>query len=142
MPEASIATAIGIDAKTLRKHYSQELDIGHIKANSAVAQSLFRKATGDGPQSVTAAIFWAKTRLGWKETMVNELVGKEGQDPMPETDSRQLARAILAVLGQAVPGSNAGWQGREEGAGLPSSLAALGAPGRAQDDTGGTKGAD
>ena len=44
----------------------------HIKANSAVAQSLFKKATGDGPQSVAAAIFWAKTRMGWKETVVNE----------------------------------------------------------------------
>ena len=30
MPEASIATAIGIDAKTLRKHYRQELGCGLI----------------------------------------------------------------------------------------------------------------
>ena len=32
-----------------------------------VAESLFRKATGDHRQSVTAAIFWLKTRAGWKE---------------------------------------------------------------------------
>ena len=75
--EADIAKVIGIDPKTLRKHYRSELDIAHVKANSAVAQSLFKKATGDGPQSVTAAIFWAKTRMGWKETIVNEHGGVE-----------------------------------------------------------------
>ena len=73
VPEADIARVIGIDAKTLRKHYPAELDTGHIKANSKVAESLFRKATGEGPQSVTAAIFWLKTRGRWKETLVNEI---------------------------------------------------------------------
>ncbi|MEP9390574.1 hypothetical protein [Mesorhizobium sp. KR9-304] len=77
IPELGIARVIGIDPKTLRKHYRSELDLGHVKANSAVAQSLFKKATGDGPQSVTAAIFWAKTRMGWKETIVNEHGGVE-----------------------------------------------------------------
>jgi hypothetical protein len=32
--------------------------MGGAKANTKVAESLFRKATGDGPQSVAAAIFW------------------------------------------------------------------------------------
>lgn len=141
MPEASIATAIGIDAKTLRKHYRQELDLGHIKANSAVAQSLFRKATGDGPQSVTAAIFWAKTRLGWKEIMVNELVGKEGLNQVPETDNRQLARAILAILGRAASSPDVKRQGHEEGTDLPSSLAVIEPPGWTLHDTGETGGA-
>jgi hypothetical protein len=27
---------------------------------------------------VTAAIFWAKTRMGWKETAVTEVMGKDG----------------------------------------------------------------
>lgn len=80
IPEADIAKVIGIDAKTLRKHYRDELDIAHVKASSAVAQSLFKKATGDGPQSVTAAIFWCKTRMGWKETMVNEHGGPNGEN--------------------------------------------------------------
>ena len=43
IPELGIAKVIGIDPKTLRKHYRSELDLGHIKANSAVAQSLFKK---------------------------------------------------------------------------------------------------
>ncbi|SJM30172.1 hypothetical protein [Mesorhizobium delmotii] len=49
IPELGIARLIGVDPKTLRKHYRSEPDLGHLKANSAVAQSLFKKATGDGP---------------------------------------------------------------------------------------------
>jgi hypothetical protein len=74
-PETDIARVVGIDGKTLRKHYRDELDTGHIKANSKVAESLYRKATGDGPQSVTAAIFWLKTRAHWKETVIQESAG-------------------------------------------------------------------
>ena len=75
IPEAEIAGVVGIDAKTLRKHYRKELDKGHIKANSRIAESLYRKALGDGAQSVTAAIFWMKTRAHWKETNVHEVSG-------------------------------------------------------------------
>jgi hypothetical protein len=67
VPEQGIARVVGIDAKTLRKHYREELDTGQIKATARVAESLFRKATTDGSQSVTAAIFWLKTRGGWRE---------------------------------------------------------------------------
>ena len=72
IPEADIATVLEIDPKTLRKHYRKQLDKGHIKATAKVAESLYRKATSEGAQSVTAAIFWLKTRAGWKETMVQE----------------------------------------------------------------------
>lgn len=67
VPEDSIARVLGISSPTLRKYFREELDTAHIKANVAVAMSLYRKATGDGPQSVSAAIFWCKTRLGWRE---------------------------------------------------------------------------
>jgi hypothetical protein len=72
IPETDIARVLGIDPKTLRKHYRDELDTGSIKANSRIAESLYRKAMGDGPQSVTACIFWLKTRARWKETMLDE----------------------------------------------------------------------
>ena len=78
IPEADIATVIGIDPKTLRKHYRQELSTGSIKATTKVAESLYRKALGDGSQSVTAAIFWLKTRAHWKETLVNEVTHNVG----------------------------------------------------------------
>ena len=72
VPEKDIARVLAIDPKTLRKHYRDELDTGHVKANSRIAESLYRKAMGDGPQSVTACIFWLKTRAHWKETTVQE----------------------------------------------------------------------
>jgi hypothetical protein len=75
VPEVDIARVIGIDAKTLRKHYRDELDTGAVKATAKVAEFLYRKATTDGPQAVTAAIFWLKTRGGWKETSVQEFAG-------------------------------------------------------------------
>src|SRR3546814_12888809 len=67
VPEAVIAMVLRIDPKTLRKHYRDELDTGHILANAKVAKSLFRKATGDHRQSVTAALFWLKVRPRWTE---------------------------------------------------------------------------
>jgi len=51
-----------------------------VKANAKVAENLYRKATGDGRESIIAAIFWLKTRAGWKETSVQELnAGKDNQ---------------------------------------------------------------
>ena len=44
-------------------------------ASTRIAESLYRKALGDGAQSVTAAIFWLKTRAHWKETNVHEVSG-------------------------------------------------------------------
>ena len=66
VPETDIARVVGIDPKTLRKHYRDELDLGATKATAKVAEFLFRKATNEGHQCVTAAIFWMKTRGGGK----------------------------------------------------------------------------
>lgn len=82
IPEVDIARVIGIDPKTLRAHYRDELDTGHIKANLKVAQNLFRIANGTGREAVTAAIFWLKTRAGWSEyspapAARNEPIGKK-----------------------------------------------------------------
>ena len=78
VPETDIAMLIEIDPKTLRKCYRSELNQGHVKANVKVAENLFRKATGEGRESVVAAIFWLKTRARWKETMVNEVTHDTG----------------------------------------------------------------
>ncbi len=64
-PQDDIAKVIGIDPKTLRLHYRDELDLASAKANAVVGGALFNKAkAGD----TTAMIFWMKTRAGWKET--------------------------------------------------------------------------
>lgn len=67
IPHEDISTVLGISPHTLRKHYARELATGHIIANSKVAQNLFRIATGEGREAVTAAIFWLKTRAQWSE---------------------------------------------------------------------------
>ena len=67
-PQDEIARQIGICEKTLRLHYRSELDAGVAQANAKVAEGLYKKALGDGPQSTSAAMFWLKTRAGWKET--------------------------------------------------------------------------
>jgi hypothetical protein len=76
IPHTDIATYLRIDAKTLRKHFRDELDLGSIEATTKVAQSLFRAATELG--SVAAMIFWMKARAGWREKHELELTGKDG----------------------------------------------------------------
>lgn len=75
-PQEDIATAMDIDAKTLRKHYRSELDKGATLANARVGKALFDKATsGD----TTAAIWWSKTRMGWKDVSRIEGPGENGE---------------------------------------------------------------
>lgn len=64
IPQEDIAKVIGIDDKTLRKHYRFELDTATAKANSQVAQRLYQKCL-DG--DTTSMIFWMKTRAKWAE---------------------------------------------------------------------------
>ena len=65
IPELNIAAVVGVDPKTLRKHYRDELDLGETKANAQVAGFLFNSARSG---NVTAQIFWLKTRARWRET--------------------------------------------------------------------------
>jgi hypothetical protein len=65
IPADDISRGLGIDAKTLRKHYRDELDLGETKANAQVAGFLFSAAKNG---NVTAQIFWLKTRARWRET--------------------------------------------------------------------------
>jgi hypothetical protein len=91
VPEADIALVIGIAPKTLRKHFREELDTGHIKASAKVAGNLYRIATGSGREAVTAAIFWLKVRAGWREPLgVREY-------PIGKKEARELAARNAAV---------------------------------------------
>lgn len=45
-PHADIAAFLKIDPKTLRKHFREELDLGHIRANAQIGESLFQRARG------------------------------------------------------------------------------------------------
>jgi len=83
IPEADISGVVGIDPKTLRKYYRDELNLGETKANAQVAGFLFNAAkTGN----VTAQIFWLKTRARWRET------------PMELKHSGSIARKDLSEI--------------------------------------------
>lgn len=64
IPQEDIAKVIGIDPKTLRKYYEYELATATAKANSQVAQRLYKKCMSD---DTTSIIFWLKTRGKWSE---------------------------------------------------------------------------
>lgn len=73
-----IADLISIDEKTLVKHYGAELKQAHSKAVVNIANNLYKRACGDSKEAVTAAIFWLKTRGGWKETQAIEHSSPDG----------------------------------------------------------------
>lgn len=63
----------GIDDKTLRKHFKKELDTAKAKANASIGGALYKKAMAGDTASL---IFWAKTQMGWKETV--DLTSSDG----------------------------------------------------------------
>ncbi len=89
IPQEDIAQVLGIESKTLRKHYRHELDTAKTLKTLKVAQSLFDQATGAGPGAVTAAIFWLKTQAGWREKQEVELQGDLNVVALPELDKRE-----------------------------------------------------
>jgi hypothetical protein len=97
VPKTDIARVVGIDPKTLRKHYRDELDLGATKATAKVAEFLYRKATTEGPQCVTAAIFWMKTRGGWREA-------PQSREIAPRGDVRDLSdEELMRIAGALAP---------------------------------------
>lgn len=69
-----------ITRKTLERAFKDELKDGKARSNAMVQQSLFRKAIGKGPGSVTAAIYWTKAQMGWREAApMLEFVDKTGK---------------------------------------------------------------
>lgn len=114
VPEDDIARVIvnlqmgkPITAKTLRKHFRDELDTGLVKANAEIARALYRKAKqGDN----TCMIFWLKTRAHWKDTMTLEHTGPEGgpieYNDVGFTDEQRVSR--IAALFEAARTRRAG----------------------------------
>lgn len=88
-----IGLIIGIAPKTLRERYRDELDGGTALANAKVAQNLFAKATGNGREAVTAAMFWLRCRAGWSEYAAPPAPPSRDRTEVPlgKKDAAQLA---------------------------------------------------
>lgn len=107
-PIEHIAKIERMALRTLYAYYGSELELGRSRANAAVGVSLFQKATGDGPASVTAAIYWMKNRAGWVETQRIEHTGADG-GPIKTTSARDRLAHIVATQAaaeEAQPGDN------------------------------------
>lgn len=60
-----MAALLDKSVDSLDRHCRRELDNGALNVNAKIGGKLFQKAMGG---DTTALIFWAKTRMGWKET--------------------------------------------------------------------------
>jgi hypothetical protein len=100
LPVHQIAALIqgGIAVDMLYKYFRDEMVSGKAKANSQVAQTLFKKAmAGD----VTAMIWWSKSQLRWSER--HEITGADGGPIKTEaTVTIDPAEAYKRLLGGAV----------------------------------------
>ena len=93
--EIAVVVAGGIDEETLRRHFQRELESGIVKSNTQVAEALFKLAT-EG--NATAAIFWAKTRMGWKDASAADL---EGSVAMRTMTDEQIDNRLAQLLRKA-----------------------------------------
>lgn len=85
IPKESIADHLGVSKDVLYKYFDDELKTATIKSNKQVGDFLFYLASGmairDGAsyaECSRAAMFWAKTRMGWRETDRLEHTGVDG----------------------------------------------------------------
>lgn len=94
-PKHDIARYLGIGNDTLYKHYGDEIKNAKVEADREVAEFLHRyatgKALGDGASHadcVRSAIFWAKTRMKWREN----------SDPPDAEDSGGVSSGVQVVM--------------------------------------------
>jgi hypothetical protein len=87
VPQDDIAKIIGCVAKTLRKHFRDELDRGVAEAKATIAGYLFAAAKAG---NVTAQIFYLKTQGHWREGTAPNL-------PIPDTEAEPNSNVILVL---------------------------------------------
>jgi len=91
-----IAAVIGIAEGTLTKHFAHELATAKAEANAKVGKSLFvRAVNGD----TSAAIWWTKAQMGWKERKDVDLSSSDGSmTPKPGIDASKLSTEALREI--------------------------------------------
>lgn len=105
-----IAASLGINGDTFRKKYRKVIDQAIVSAHAQVGQSLFQMAVGvtelrdesgkvtrEGvPRNVTAAIFYAKSHMGWREAP--QIIEHSGR-----TDTKDAPAVPLNLSGLSTP---------------------------------------
>lgn len=117
VPHASIAEAVGISEPTLRKHYGTVMKRAEAEANAQVGKSLFRQAAGapaefdedkneireEQKPVASATIFWAKCRMGWRQTDKLEVSAKVSFKEITPDQLKDLSPDELEKLDAALP---------------------------------------
>jgi predicted transcriptional regulator len=79
LTQADIAEQLGIGEKTLRKHFQDELSGGKFRVDMIAGKTVVElMKSRDERVRLEAAKYYTARRMGWKETNVNEQVGKDG----------------------------------------------------------------
>ncbi|MGA7454760.1 MAG: hypothetical protein WBW73_27100 [Rhodoplanes sp.] len=65
IPEDKIADVIGVDGKTLRKHYAMELQRGAATVEAKLVGNLLKLAGGSDGTALKAIMFALQCRFGW-----------------------------------------------------------------------------
>jgi hypothetical protein len=84
IPHPEIAQVHGISERTLERHCAEELATGKDGRQRQSRRVSFGAILGKNVKSdqarIAAAIFWAKTRMGWKDTTVLEHKNVEAEE--------------------------------------------------------------
>lgn len=105
--QEQIAILIGKAVDTLAKYCREDLDVGAAEAKAKVGGAIVKAALNG---NMTAAIFYAKTQMGWKETSVQEHTGKDGgaiQIEQVSADADAFTRSIAGLASRGTEGSGA-----------------------------------
>lgn len=85
-PHDEIVTAIKnprtskpISIETLHKAFTEEIRSGQVEMNTLAMTGLAGQLKGG---NMTAIIWWSKNRMGWQDSTVHEMSGKNG-GPIP-----------------------------------------------------------
>ena len=100
IPTAKICDVIGIDQKTLFKHYERELQVGAAKVEATLVGNLLTLAKGKDGTALKAIMFALNCRFGWsayvprpemeKPLGKKELADLEAQSAHQESDWSRL----------------------------------------------------
>ncbi len=66
-PQSELCRVLDLDAKTLRKHYRNELDRGAARVEATLIGHLLRLAGGGDGVALKAIIFLLRCRFGWSK---------------------------------------------------------------------------
>ena len=84
-----IARVLDISVPTLTKHYADVLEVAAAKANAMIAQSLYRRALSNDKGAIAAAIFWLKSRAGWRDHgPVDETATSPGKKEIAQAEAQ------------------------------------------------------